>query len=68
MLIYIVPGAVVRVVSKRFQRSMDVVFTHFKRVLKTLCHLANHIIKAKPQGEMPPEIRNNPKIFFHILR
>ena len=65
MCLYILShGAVVRVVSERFQRSVETVFTHFKHVLKAFFHLANHIIKLKPQGEMPSEIRNNPIFFF----
>ncbi|XP_052291674.1 uncharacterized protein LOC127900563 [Citrus sinensis] len=56
-------GAVVRVVSECFQRLVKTVFTRFKLVLKAFCHLANHIIKPKSQGETPSEIRNNP-IFF----
>ncbi|KAH9714534.1 DDE Tnp4 domain-containing protein [Citrus sinensis] len=64
MCLYILShGAVVRVVAERFQRSPETVFTHFKRVLKAFCHLANHIIKPKPQGEAPLEIRNNPNFF-----
>ena len=64
MCLYILShGAVVRIVSECFQRSVDTVFTHFKRVLKALCQLANHIIKPKPQGETPLEIRNNPNFF-----
>ena len=67
MYLYVLShGAVVRVVFERFQRSGDTVFTHFKRVLKALCQLANHIIKPKPQGETPSKIRNNP-IFFSIF-
>ena len=69
MCLYILShGAVIRVVSERFQRSVDTMFTHFKRVLKALCCLAKHIIKVKSQQETPPEIRNNPNLFFHILR
>ncbi|ESR42437.1 hypothetical protein CICLE_v10013533mg [Citrus x clementina] len=38
MCLYILSlGAVIRVVSECFQRSVDTVFTHFKRVLKALC-------------------------------
>ena len=67
MCLYILShGAVVRVVFERFQRSMDTVFTHFKGVLKAICHLENHIIKTKPQGKTPPKIKNNP-IFFSIF-
>ena len=48
MCLYILShGAVVWVVFERFQCSMDTVFTHFKGVLKALCHLENHSIKAK---------------------
>ena len=65
MCLYVLShGAVVQVVFERFQRSVDTVFRHFKRVLKALCCLANHIIKPKPQGETPPEIGNNPIFFF----
>ena len=64
MYLYVLShGAVVRVVFERFQRSWDTVFTHFKRVLKALCQLANHIVKPKPQGEAPSKIRNIPNFF-----
>ena len=67
MCLYVLShSAVVWVVSERFQRSEDTVFTHFKRVLKELCQLTNHIIKPKGQGETPSEIRNNP-FFFSIF-
>ena len=56
-------GVDVQVVFECFQCSIDTIFTHFKHLLKALCHLAKHIIKAKPQA-----IRNSPNFFFHILR
>ena len=50
-----------RLVTERFQHSIGTVHRWFKKVLRALCNLGNHIISPRNPRTIQPEILSNPK-------
>ena len=50
-----------RLVTERFQHSTGTVHRWFKKVLRALCNLGNHIISPRNPRTVQPEILSNPK-------